>query len=99
MSASVCSSSRRMPLRLTRSSTDANRCERCGGCGGCERCGGCVQSCEHVLQKKDPGLTISSMDWSSHPHLGQTHAPDLPDPPDLPDLPAPSIAFPISSRR
>src|SRR5436305_1305210 len=54
-----------MPVRLTRSSTDAKR--RCAGPAPCSP----RQSCEQVLQKNIPGLTSSSMLGSSQPHLGQ----------------------------
>src|SRR5688572_22121378 len=75
MSASICSSSRRMPVRFTRSSTDAKRLgrfaefEEFAGFGGLA--GPVLQSCEHVLQKYTPARTTSIIDSSSHPHLGQ----------------------------
>src|SRR3989338_6243950 len=76
MSASVCSSSRRIPVRVTKSSTEVNLGGVSNGkigCAGCDRCvggDGCVQSCEHVLQKYDPAFTVSIIDSSSHPHFG-----------------------------
>src|SRR6476660_6764398 len=84
MSASICSSSRRMPVRLTRSSTEENRGPR-------EADGRTVQSCAQLLQKNDPALTTSSIDPSSQPHFGQEKGPGV-----FPD--AFSIAFPTSSR-
>ena len=54
MSASICSSSRRMPVRVTRSSTDLNRgVPGASGAIGARGAMGCVQSCEQLLQKYD----------------------------------------------
>src|SRR5215207_1501295 len=101
MSASVCSSSLRIPVRATRSSTDLNLN---GGSIGSVGCDGTLQSCEHVLQKYDPAFTISIIDSSSHPHFGHIRVTPatvlIPNPRSLiPDLiPAFSIERPTSSR-
>src|SRR5262245_7271917 len=97
MSASVCNSSRRAPVRRTRSSTERNRKERCEGCEGCAECD---QSCAHVLQKNDPSRTTSIIDRSSHPHFGHRSGSLCPPPSALcPKLLALSIARPTSSRK
>src|SRR5258706_12773879 len=57
-----------MPVRLTKSSTDPNRCEP--PAPPAPLAPSVSQSCEQVLQKKNPGRTTSSIDASSHPHLG-----------------------------
>src|SRR5438128_11039968 len=70
MSASVTSSSRRRPLRATRSSSEANRGRRSP-----ERLAllwlALTQSCEQLLQNHRPLVTCSSIDGSSQPHFGQ----------------------------
>src|SRR5688572_16259036 len=74
MSASVCSSSLRIPVRVTKSSTDLKRGGASNGSVGREGDvgrDGCAQSCEHVLQKYEPAFTVSIIVSSSHPHLGQ----------------------------
>src|SRR5688500_17937733 len=105
MSASICSSSRRMPVRLTRSSTERKRgCDECDRPVRCSasREGGCVvQSCEQVLQKYSPALTTSNMERSSHPHFGQISAVN-PFPSSLSPLlsslsPFPSSLLPLPS--
>src|SRR3954452_17130461 len=75
MSASVTSSSRRRPLRATRSSSDENRRspERLEGRSP-ERLAllrfALTQSSEQLLQNHRPLVTCSSIDGSSQPHFG-----------------------------